>query len=48
MFDLFRRLTWAFDHFRNKSPRAADGIIIVVAAGACLVMLVIQIKKLIA
>ena len=47
MFDLFRRLTWAFERFRNDNPKLSDGIIIGLAVGICLVMLVIQIKKLI-
>lgn len=48
MFDLFRRLTWAFERFRNNNPKKSDGIIIAIAIGVCLVMLIIQIKKLIA
>ena len=47
MFDLFRKLTWAFDHFRNTNPRKADGIIIALAVGVCLFMLVSQIRKVI-
>ena len=47
MFDLFRRLTWAVDHFKGRHPKVIDMIIIVVAIGLCLSMLVIQIRKLI-
>lgn len=47
MFDLFRRLTWAVDRFKEKYPKALDMIIIGVAVGLCLFMLVVQIRKLI-
>ena len=47
MFDLFRRLTWAVDRFKEKHPKALNMIIIGVAVGLCLFMLVIQIRKLI-
>lgn len=47
MFDLFRRLTWAVDRFKEKYPKALDMIIIGAAVGLCLFMLVVQIRKLI-
>lgn len=47
MFDLFRRLTWALDHFKVRHPMAIDKITIILAIGLCLVMLVLQIRKLI-
>ena len=47
MFDLFRRLTWALDHFKGRHPKAIDRITIVAAVGLCLFMLAVQIKKLI-
>lgn len=47
MFDLFRRLTWALDHFKGRHPTAIDKITIVVAIGLCLLMLALQIGKLI-
>ena len=47
MFDLFRRLTWALDHFNGRHPMAIDKITIILAIGLCLVMLVLQIRKLI-
>lgn len=47
MFDLFRRLTWALDHFKGRHPTAIDRITIVMAIGLCLLMLVLQIGKLI-
>ena len=47
MFDLFRRLTWAVDHFRNRHPKRADYIVIVLALGTCLAMLALQIRKVI-
>ena len=47
MFDLFRRLTWAVDRFKETHPKALNMIIIGVAVGLCLFMLVVQIRKLI-
>ena len=47
MFDLFRRLTWGVDRFKEKHPKALDMIIITIAVGLCLFMLVVQIRKLI-
>lgn len=47
MFDLFRRLTWAVDRFKENHPKALNMNIIGAAVGLCLFMLVIQIRKLI-
>ena len=47
MFDLFRRLTWAVDRFKENHPKTLDMITIVIAVGLCLFMLVVQIRKLI-
>ena len=47
MVDLFRRLTWALDHLKGRNPTAIDKITIILAIGLCLVMLVLQIRKLI-
>ena len=47
MFDLFRRLTWAVDRFKERHPKTLDIVFIVLAVGLCLFMLVVQIRKLI-
>ena len=47
MFDLFRRLTWAVDRFKEKHPKALDMTFICISVGLCLFMLVVQIRKLI-
>ena len=47
MFDLFRRLTWGVDRFKEKHPKTLDMMTIVIAVGLCLFMLIVQIRKLI-
>ena len=47
MFDLFRRLTGALDHFKGRHPKAIDRMTVIAAVGLCLVMLALQIHKLI-
>lgn len=47
MFDLFRRLTWGVDYFKQKHPKALDMITIALSVGLCLFMLIMQIRKLI-
>lgn len=45
MFDLFRRLSWGLDRFKQKHPKALDYISICIAVALCLYMLISQIIK---
>ncbi len=46
MFDLFRRLTWLFDRFRNNNSVWANRLYILFAALLCIFMLITQVSKL--